>query len=359
MGRDNYSTKVVKYKRLDREKRIKIECYLQDGVTQSEIARRIGVDKSTVSREIKRGSVGQKREIKVKPTFENYYTGGVGVEYYKAYFADTAQIRAEKEAEGHLKRSYALLEKGYADFIDEQILKGRKAVSVYTANIAAKKAGYKTVSDRTLYNWIDKGLLKVGKTDLLLTVQRKPSKLKRNKENKRIYGDSIEKRPERVNNREEFGHFEGDSIVGANHKGQIITLVERKIRVGFMFKFDKMDANNIKYVKKILQKRYGDKFYSIFKSITFDNGSEFSHNIKDKKLQVYYAHPYSSYERGSNENFNGIVRRYIKKGRDFQSLTSADIIRINNSINTMPRKILKGKTAIECFYEEIDKIANQ
>jgi IS30 family transposase len=214
--------------------------------------------------------VAQKREVKIKPTFENYYTGGVETEYYEAYFADTAQMKAEKAAEGHLKRSYVLLEKGYADFIDEQILKGKKTVSVYTANIMAKKAGYKTVSDRTLYNWIHKGLLKVGKMDLLL--------------NKRIYGDSIEKRLEKVNNREEFGHFEGDSIVGANHKGQIITLVERKIRVGFMFKFDKMDAKNIKYVKKILQKRYGDKFSSIFKSITFDNGSEFSHNRSPRKL---------------------------------------------------------------------------
>ncbi|MDR2090398.1 MAG: IS30 family transposase, partial [Clostridiales bacterium] len=287
---------------------------------------------------------------------------GIVKESRLEYFADVGQRVRDGNAEKRLKRFKIFDEEGYADFIDEKISQSNKTVSVYTANILAKKAGFKGVSDRTLYNWVDLGLLKTTKSDLPLTVRRKNKR--KEKEQKRFYGDSIELRPESANNREELGHFEGDSIIGAGHKGQIITLVERKTRIGFMFKFEEKRARNILYVKKALQKRFGEDFCRIFKSITFDNGGEFAYNEsisgKDRKhpekkgdIQVYYAHAYSSWERGSNENFNGIVRRYIPKKKNFCELTQNDIRRINEQINAIPRKLLNGKSAQEMFDEQV------
>lgn len=121
-----------------------------------------------------------------------------------------------------------------------------------------------------------------------------------------------------------------------------------------MFKFDKMDADNIVDVLLKLKQRYGERFKDIFKSITFDNGSEFAYYEKMKAVvpQIYYAHAYCSCERGSDENFNGLVQRFIPKGKDFRDLTDADIDRINHWINTIPRKLLGYKTALEIFREK-------
>ena len=359
MSHHQCTTKESKYQRLSHEKRIKIESFCKAGWSQGRIASEIGISKSTVCRELRRGKATQAREVKIKPTFENHYESGVRREYFTVYVADLGQAHADRNVEARLKRCQVAFEKGYADFIDSQILGSNKTVSIYTANIRAKEAGFKTVCDRTLYAWVHKGLLGVSKMDLLLTVQRKPSGKGKSTENKKIYGDSIELRPKEANERTEFGHFEGDSIVGANHKGHIITLVERQLRIGFMFKFDEMRAENIAAVKEILKNRYGQDFYKIFRSITFDNGTEFSNNIQDEQLRIYYAHPYSSFERGSNENYNGIVRRYIKKGADVTALTDSDIERINHSINSLPRKLLGGKTALQAFKDKVAKLCGK
>jgi IS30 family transposase len=209
-----------------------------------------------------------------------------------------------------------------------------------------------------LYNWIEGGPMKVKNGDLLLKVRRKqPTKVK---EQKRRYGKSIDERSEKANTREEFGHWEGDSIIGKDRRGHVITLLERKRRVGLMFKFDKMRAKNMVTVLRILQGRYRKQFREIFKSITFDNGSEFAYNKEmSRYTKVYYAHAYRSCERASNENFNGIVRRFIPKGSDITALSQDDIDRINHWINTLPRRLLGYKTALEMFRQETDKLSAQ
>jgi IS30 family transposase len=125
--------------------------------------------------------------------------------------------------------------------------------------------------------------------------------------------------------------------------------------------FNAGSRESVKIVEIIdgLQSRYGKYFSEIFKSITLDNGSEFSDSAgmeKDGRTSVYYAHPYSSFERGTNENFNGIVRRFLPKGKSFDDLTNEDLQRINHYINTMPRKRFGYKTPLDLWKAQIDKI---
>ena len=209
------------------------------------------------------------------------------------------------------------------------------------------------ITTKTFYNWIDDGLVKVGNLDLLLKVRRRHKKPRR--ERKKVLGKSIDLRPQEVETREEFGHWEGDGIVGAGQKGHLITLVERKLGIGFLFNVGDRKSGRIVEVINILEKRYNtDKFRQIFKTITFDNGSEFSvsNDLEvNGRTSVYYAHPYSSFERGTNENWNGMVRRFIPKKSSFDNLTDSDMNRIALYINTLPRKRFGYKTPLDLWNE--------
>lgn len=208
---------------------------------------------------------------------------------------------------------------------------------------------------KTFYNWIQDGLVKVKNIDLLLKVRRKP-KSKRKKW-KKILGRGIETRPIIVESREEFGHWEGDGIIGKGRKGQLITLVERKTGIGFLFNVGNRDDSRIVEIIDGLETRYGNHFPKIFKSITFDNGSEFSDSLameKNGRTEVYYAHPYSSFERGTNENWNGIVRRFIPKGKSFENIDDTSLARINHYINTLPRKRFGYKTPLDMWQEQLN-----
>ena len=108
-----------------------------------------------------------------------------------------------------------------------------------------------------------------------------------------------------------------------------------------------------------LEKQFGSAFSLIFKTITFDNGSEFSRSDQMEqggRTQVYYAHPYSSWERGTNENWNGIVRRFIPKGSSFEDITNEDLARIAHYINTLPRKRFGYKSPLELWNAQIHDI---
>ena len=352
MSQNNDSTIRKKGQHLDYSSRKIIERLLKKKVPLKEIAETVDIAESTLSDERRRGEVLVKRVVREKELKWNNWQGREIVVEEWLYCAETAQADANKKKEKSKKHFQIFKNPKYVEFIEALIISNKKKLSPDTANAKAKEAGFKTVSTKTLYNWIEWGLLKIKPMDLLLKTRRKqPSKIKKQK---RILGKSIDERPKEVENREEIGHWEGDSIVGAEHKGQIITLVERKHRIGWMFKFNKMRAENMLVVLRKLKKLYGTDFKSIFKSITFDNGSEFSYNKKMSKFtDIYYAHTYCSWERGTNENFNGIVRRFIPKGSDITKLSQSDIERINNCINTMPRRILKYKTALESFQLEI------
>jgi len=173
---------------------------------------------------------------------------------------------------------------------------------------------------------------------------------------------SISKRPKEVEEKTTFGHWEEDSVVGPRGNGStsLFTCTERVTKLEIIRKTASRKQEEVVTVFDKLERASGSgKFKELIKSCTFDNGVEFSSGkgiiksvlTKGKRFDIYYAHPYSSYERGLNENHNGIIRRFIPKGTDITSIPAKRIREIQDWMNTYPRKSLGGLTPIEKYRE--------
>lgn len=162
----------------------------------------------------------------------------------------------------------------------------------------------------------------------------------------------IEARPSVVDERGRYGDWEGDLVLGAKQDGAILTLVDRKSRKLHARKTETKQANEVaQAVIDALQ----DNPTSWVKTITFDNGTEFTRHedmAKTLPVDIYFAAPYSSYQRGTNENTNGLIRRYLPKGTSFRDLTQQQVDRIVEELNNRPRKILRYRTPNEVFQEQ-------
>lgn len=225
-----------------------------------------------------------------------------------------------------------------------------------------------TVCVTTLYSYIDKGIF------YNLTLKNLPEKRKGEKKHKRkttqkraTKGESIENRPEEIDTRETFGHWEMDTVVGARgvSKKSLLVLTERKTRKEIIFLLKEHTAAAVVKALDRLERKTGAAFRKIFKTITVDNGSEFadwqgmerSKRNKKNRTKVYYCHPYSSWERGSNENQNKLVRRHIPKGVNFDDKTQGDIDNIAEWINNYPRRLFEYQSAEKLYNDELKKIA--
>lgn len=334
----NPSTSIPqKYHHLNIEERYKIQIYYKDGLSISEIARKLSRNKSTISREISRNPVIQK---------------DTSLREHICYFADTAQMNYEKKR----KNSGAKIKIGTCHHcilwiegkIKEKHWSPDAAIGAYKKLFPDEQC----ITTKTFYNYIDLGIVNIKPIDLLLKVRLKQHS-KRAKSNKRILGNSIDNRPEIINTREEMGHWEIDTVVGQRKKSSVImTLTERVTRMEIMMKIPAKNSLAIQQALVNLKESYGSVFPKVFKSITCDNGSEFSFDESFKALiniPLYYAHPYSSYERGTNENHNGIIRRFIPKGKSIDDISEDFIARVCYWMNTLPRKILGYNTPLECF----------
>ena len=177
------------------------------------------------------------------------------------------------------------------------------------------------VCSKTLYNYIERGLLKARNIDLTLKVRRKQHR-KGHPQHKRLYGLSIEARPQVVNRREEFGHWEIDTVVGRKESQSVLlTLDERTTRFRLIIKIPGRSTQAVEQGLKMLRELYGERFSQVFRSITSDNGSEFASLPQLlPTIPIYYAHPYSAYERGLNEKQNSLIRRFLPKGGLLMSL---------------------------------------
>ena len=174
-------------------------------------------------------------------------------------------------------------------------------------------------------------------------------------------GKSIEQRPKEVDTRETFGHWEMDSVESCQGvSNTLLVLTERKTRnENIIVVPDRRAETTVRAINALERKLGAEKFGIIYKSITVDNGSEFaladqleqSCITGDKRTKVYYCHPYSSWERGSNENVNGMIRRRHPKGTDFSKVTAEEIAATENWINSYPRKIFGYKSAGTMFRE--------
>ena len=194
-----------------------------------------------------------------------------------------------------------------------------------------------------------------------------PEKLKRNtkihriRKNKKKLGRSIEQRPQEVNKRDVFGHWECDLVLGHKTKDDevLLTLSERMSREFLIIKIPDKTATSVMNAFKSLRKQYSEHWNDIFKTITTDNGSEFADlsQLEDiSKSLVYYAHPYTSCDKGTVERHNGLIRRFIPKGDYIHNYSLQQIINIETWCNSLPRKILAYHTPDEIFERELDRI---
>lgn len=262
----------------------------------------------------------------------------------------------------------------YANYIEDKIVNEDYSPAAVLGELKAKgKEGeFKTtVCVTTLYSYIDKGIfLKLTNKDLSVkrNKKRKYKKVRR-KQARASAGDSIEKRPEEINERKEFGHWEMDSVIGKRGKSKntLLVLTERKTRNEVIFKLPDHTDESVVAAMDRLERRYGaEMFKSVFRSITVDNGSEFA-DVKgmersalaegEKRTHLYYCHPYSSWERGTNEVTNKMVRRKVPKGTNFDDKTDEEVQEIEDWINKYPRKIHGYRSSGELFEEEIEKLA--
>lgn len=162
---------------------------------------------------------------------------------------------------------------------------------------------------------------------------------------------SIEKRPSHIENRLEIGHWEGDLVIGKGQRSAIGTLVERKSRYTCIVKIRNRKSGT---VRKQFVKAFKPFGRNITKTMTYDNGVEMAQHktfTKQTGIQVYFAHPYASWERGTNENTNGLIRRYFPKGTDFNTVTEQQLKHVQTKLNNRPRKILKYKTPMEILIQ--------
>lgn len=330
----NYSTTNQSYKHLSEAERGEIEAYLSVGLKPAEIARRLGRNRSTITREINRGSITQVKKVNGQKV------------YYQHYYADAAhnRYRHAREASYYLK-----LDSVSDDFLRAFTEAMREKPRVHSVDTFVHTYRLQHVdavvhSTKTLYNYIHQGLLEIKVIDLPRAVRIRKKFTKRPSTKKHL-GKSIEERPEEINNRSSFGDWEIDSVLGGKTIGEpsILTLVERQTRYAVTKKLVEKKAE---YVNQAVLECM--KLYPI-KSITADNGNEFSSLSKIEGLDVYFAHAYSSYERGTNENFNGLLREFIPKGCSLKELNQNLLEDYTKAINERPRRIHGYQSAKKLF----------
>ncbi len=331
-----------------------IEAWSKDGHSNREIARRLNRAPQTINNAIHSGSVSQVRQQK---------TNGKSYRYTdNIYFADV-HFRRYEENRANCGRNPKWLEcEAFLNWADQKMLEDKWSPDA-CVGYAKRQSLYpdnEIPSTKSLYHWIDSGIMRTCNLDLLEKLSRKPIKSKpKRRRNKRVLGESIEQRPKDVDTREEFGHWEIDTIVGLKQASDpvLLTLVERKTRFEWILE---IAAKTEEAVDKALSGIFANDSKlkrQVFKSFTADNGSEFaSLSELAEGLKVYFCHPYASYERGSSENQHKLIRRFIPKGTAIGKVSSNQIKRITQWINDYPRRILDYDTAHNVFMQEVRKI---
>ena len=212
---------------------------------------------------------------------------------------------------------------------------------------------------QTIYNYMSLGILKSAGYKRRVKKVKNKSGIAHNN----TRGRSIEERPFELTERI-YGNWEMDTVVGRQgSKSALLVLTERLSRFEIIMKLKDRTQKSVISALDKLEKEYKDKFSLIFKSITVDNGVEFldmaglEKSVYDKlskRTTIYYAHPYCSWERGSNENNNKLIRKFIKKKTDIKNFSSSYIKKIQDWINNYPRKLFNYKSAKDIFYENLN-----
>ncbi len=231
--------------------------------------------------------------------------------------------------------------------IEYQILKEKKSPEAIVFELSSY--GFKIkICARTIRNAVKDGNVfeKIHFGKIIYKKEYK-NKNKEKRVSKMIPAEkSIEHRPKEVEKRNTYGHWEGDLVIGKRKKGSVLfTMTERMSREEIIIKIKGKSTEYVVKALNSLERKYGKKFYDKFKTITFDNGVEFMNHKgmeesclrKEKRTNIYYAHPYCSGERGSNENNNRLIRRWIPKGTIIDDISNQKIKEIEDWMNNYPR----------------------
>ena len=311
-------------KQLTREQRYQIEAYLKAGMSKDFIAEALSVNRSSIFREVKRNSTKR-----------------------GAYNASYAQMLCDERKE-RLKRNRAFdqhKEKLVKKYLEKEQWSPQQITGYCKAN------DIPMVSHERIYQYIRQDKQQGG--DLYKHLRHRLKHRKRPVGGKQISiknRTSIEQRPEIINEKKRFGDWEIDTVVGKNNKGAIVTIVERKTAFFFMKKLP-LGKNAKSLADKVVDMLLPYKDY--VHSITSDNGTEFAeHEIIAKKLNAgfYFAHPYSSWERGLNEYTNKLIRQYIPKKSEFENFDDRYIADVQHKINRRPREKLGFKSPKDIFF---------
>lgn len=328
--------------------RMQIEALLKARISVKEIAEILEVHISTIYRELKRGRY---ERLNGDYTTEIRYSPDIAEQQYRAYLS-------AKGAPLKIGSDYA-----FADFVERKILQEKYSPAAVLGEISTAGICFNThICIRTLYSYIDKGIfLNVTNHDLPMHGKRQARTYNKVRKAARPpAGESIEKRPQEINERISFGHWEMDCVVGKSRK-TLLVLTERLTRKELIIPMKNQKAASVVAALDSLERKYGKAFPAVFKSITVDNGSEFadcygmerSKYRKGKRTRIFYCHPYSSYERGSNENQNKLIRRHLPKGTNFDRISLTTIRCIEKWINNYPRKIFDYHTSEEFFQQQL------
>jgi len=316
----------MSYRQLAPEERYMLAALRRQGLNQSEIARALGRHRSTVCREVRRNS-----------------TRADG--HYRAF---TAQERTNGRR-SRSRRNQRFTPEDFA--LIDKLLRRQWSPEQVSGHLA--RSGLLAVSHETIYRhvWRDK-----KRGGLLYTHLRGARKRRRKRyggydSRGRLAGKRpISERPPGVETRQQAGHWEIDTVMGGGSKDCIVSLVERKSGLLLIGKLaDRTTASLNRRVIRLIQRDEG-----AFETVTADNGTEF-HDYKGIEARTralfYFARPYHSWERGSNENANGLIRQYLPKGASMAGLSQQQCNAIARKLNTRPRKRLGFRTPLECFNE--------
>jgi IS30 family transposase len=344
MEQNDCTTQGKKYRHLSENKRYKMEALLESEIAIKEIALVLGYSRSTLHREIKRGAI---KRLQHDWTEKTKYRANVGqADYLKQCRNRERSLKIGKD-------------RNLEAYIRTKITQDRFSPDAIIGEIKANGLKFQgMICTKTLYNYIDAGIFSgISHKDLWEKGRRKKRRYKsvvrvtiRNRRAR-----SIEDRPKQINDRSEYGNWEGDTVKGCRRgsKAGLLTLTERKTRQEIILKIQNASHGAIQDAFDKLEQSYGTEFKAKFKSITFDNGSEFLNwesleasilEGGEKRTVIYFAHSYSSWERGTNENHNRMIRRFIYKGLDIDGFSEEEIKKVEDWMNNYPRRILGYNT---------------
>jgi IS30 family transposase len=313
----------MSYRRVTREDRLRIKDGLDAGLSKTELADKLGFHKATIGREISRNK------------------GGRG---YRPKQAHLMAVAREESKHGPYKMNPVIM-----GLITERL---ELKWSPEQISNRLRLEGEPTVSTETIYKFIQEDQKNGGELWRNLRRARRTRKKRFRREDGRgkiKNARSISKRPKKANKRKKLGHWERDLMVGKNHKAAVLVITDRKSR------FNKFRKLNGKYAKKVTKETITALRDLPKRTMTNDRGQEFSDHRnyeKKMKIKVYFCDPYSSYQRGTNENRIGILRQYFPKKTDLTSLTNRELEKVEFEINNRPMKILDWKTSYEVMMEK-------